>query len=607
MNERWWESPVCFVCDYWWGILIAVTLSIVALMSRDYLSRVLGVGAAELPPPPPGVLVEHESGTKVFLPPGIEGSPTITQLDELPAGNTGTMVLPGEALDIQVGEQEIFSQPISIVIPYDEVALPVDRTEAELFAVFMYEGEWIRLDGAIDSANNTITVDSYHASIWSWAFDKEDNAEGAYAHFLSNGDASTCNVNALGAQKFLVQRRGDLSILRSQLQLEIDDVDERVDEILHTDEIEKMILKDVSMDVLKELGKEVAYRGLEIGSPTVALTGAATAAGAAVVHTVSGVIHLVKGTITLFDMSVQSGDVIYFGFKVKDAIEKVHEAETLLYILRNPDVESIPKRIEEAALRTTLCEVVAQMGEPVVTYVGSSNPDPQPEEGLTLPQTIDLDFNCDGELIYTDNQLATMLQESGFLGYTEVTLENDEIFISAPINIPGEMDGGAAAPGLASSLPHLEFTIRPIVTVGRVDFEVLSAFYDNEPLDETLLSTASETVRSYLTAYPDTINVLSVSTDGGELVIQTDYSPPSCEENESVAEDVCTGIVLPDLVGHSLNQAHDALSDLNVGYTGEEIRGQTESLGLIVDMAPDAGTCIEDPQQWIVILTRNMP
>lgn len=36
MNERWWESPVCFVCNYWWGILIAIVLVLAAFFTRNY-------------------------------------------------------------------------------------------------------------------------------------------------------------------------------------------------------------------------------------------------------------------------------------------------------------------------------------------------------------------------------------------------------------------------------------------------------------------------------------------------------------------------------------------------------------------------------------------
>ena len=28
MEERWWERPTCWICDYWWLLLIGHTLGI---------------------------------------------------------------------------------------------------------------------------------------------------------------------------------------------------------------------------------------------------------------------------------------------------------------------------------------------------------------------------------------------------------------------------------------------------------------------------------------------------------------------------------------------------------------------------------------------------
>jgi hypothetical protein len=36
MNEEWWESPVCWLCDYWWALLLALVLGLSAFFSRAY-------------------------------------------------------------------------------------------------------------------------------------------------------------------------------------------------------------------------------------------------------------------------------------------------------------------------------------------------------------------------------------------------------------------------------------------------------------------------------------------------------------------------------------------------------------------------------------------
>lgn len=35
MNESWWERPVCFVCNYWWALLLALVLLLTVFFTRD--------------------------------------------------------------------------------------------------------------------------------------------------------------------------------------------------------------------------------------------------------------------------------------------------------------------------------------------------------------------------------------------------------------------------------------------------------------------------------------------------------------------------------------------------------------------------------------------
>lgn len=36
MNEEWWESPVCFFCDHWLPVLLAIVLATAAYFTRSY-------------------------------------------------------------------------------------------------------------------------------------------------------------------------------------------------------------------------------------------------------------------------------------------------------------------------------------------------------------------------------------------------------------------------------------------------------------------------------------------------------------------------------------------------------------------------------------------
>ncbi len=49
MNEEWWEKPTCFVCDYWWVLLLVIVLALTAFFTRDLWLPLLGY---ESQPPP---------------------------------------------------------------------------------------------------------------------------------------------------------------------------------------------------------------------------------------------------------------------------------------------------------------------------------------------------------------------------------------------------------------------------------------------------------------------------------------------------------------------------------------------------------------------------
>jgi len=49
VNEEWWESPVCFVCDRWPILLIGLIAALAAYFTRDYWLPL----APMMPTPPP--------------------------------------------------------------------------------------------------------------------------------------------------------------------------------------------------------------------------------------------------------------------------------------------------------------------------------------------------------------------------------------------------------------------------------------------------------------------------------------------------------------------------------------------------------------------------
>jgi hypothetical protein len=43
MKEEWWEGPVCYLCDYWWALLLGLILALAAYFSREYWLPIFGL------------------------------------------------------------------------------------------------------------------------------------------------------------------------------------------------------------------------------------------------------------------------------------------------------------------------------------------------------------------------------------------------------------------------------------------------------------------------------------------------------------------------------------------------------------------------------------
>lgn len=48
MEERWWERPVCFICDYWWMILLALLFILSLFFTRTLWLPALGISSRQM-------------------------------------------------------------------------------------------------------------------------------------------------------------------------------------------------------------------------------------------------------------------------------------------------------------------------------------------------------------------------------------------------------------------------------------------------------------------------------------------------------------------------------------------------------------------------------
>lgn len=43
MEDRWYDGSVCFLCNYWWIILLVIVLGVVAYFTAPYWLPLLGL------------------------------------------------------------------------------------------------------------------------------------------------------------------------------------------------------------------------------------------------------------------------------------------------------------------------------------------------------------------------------------------------------------------------------------------------------------------------------------------------------------------------------------------------------------------------------------
>lgn len=64
MYKKWWDTPVCWLCDYGWMLLLALALLLTVWLARGYWLPILGV----MPVSPPAPTITPASATATAAP-----------------------------------------------------------------------------------------------------------------------------------------------------------------------------------------------------------------------------------------------------------------------------------------------------------------------------------------------------------------------------------------------------------------------------------------------------------------------------------------------------------------------------------------------------------
>ena len=86
MKEEWWESPVCYLCDYWWALLLGLILALAAYFSREYWLPIFDLTPEATEAPSVTVASATQVPTAASQPPTM--TPTV-ELTDPPTATSG--------------------------------------------------------------------------------------------------------------------------------------------------------------------------------------------------------------------------------------------------------------------------------------------------------------------------------------------------------------------------------------------------------------------------------------------------------------------------------------------------------------------------------------
>jgi hypothetical protein len=161
MYKKWWDTPVCWLCDYWWAVLFTLALILAAYFTRAYWLPLIG-----LKNPPTASATPENSPTVQFVDP--KGGYSFSHPSNWPMENVGNqsqqwtlpdgVVMSVHSESATSGDTlETYAQEVITRLPYDvinqsqtqiggqpairqEVAYPGETARVALGYLILYDG-----------------------------------------------------------------------------------------------------------------------------------------------------------------------------------------------------------------------------------------------------------------------------------------------------------------------------------------------------------------------------------------------------------------------------------------------------------------------------------
>lgn len=276
-----------------------------------------------------GGVVKNPAGVQVVIPPQALSYDQEISIQTMDFKSDQSLDFQPMGKMISLGaKQEIFNQPVTIKIPYDEKLLPSDRDEGEVHATFLFEGKWYPVRGELDTNQNIISVKAVHFSTWAPAIDPiHEVTIGLHAsavrcmETLKNGEDIPKTV---GEAAQLVERRleeWNVALKEAQVGYEV--------------------LNEATWAQLpREFAKEIVMQITEFGIETFF---GAKALEVTILGVKAGYLPLIVPAMYLYDVSYKGGEFIAAALKLEVAAQNYQAAKAMEYMLLYPKAKTIPE------------------------------------------------------------------------------------------------------------------------------------------------------------------------------------------------------------------------------------------------------------------------
>jgi hypothetical protein len=274
----------------------------------------------------------------------------------------------------------LFVAPVKMEFPYNPADIPSGMREEDIRVMYRDEqGAWVLpLDQQIDTGRNVVTVESIHNGLWSLT----SFVPLALDRFLERVRVELGYIEALTVPDTVQEAEAQVRVMRQEFYDAVAESEiefEELEESISVDELRKAATEGIqlTLEEMKVLGI------LEAGGYYVAVR---------LAEKLFAVVEIAHGSLFALEVTSETGGALSAWTKVSQAYRRLRVAEAMLYILKNPDFESIPPEWREpASMATAFAEAALRMPstnpEESIPAEAESPPDSGDEEVVSAPSS----------------------------------------------------------------------------------------------------------------------------------------------------------------------------------------------------------------------------